>query len=116
MVDFNVRLREALSNSGVSQQQLADRLNIGKSLVSLYVSGQRTPNDLIKFEKIAKVLDVNPAWLAGFDEPVKKIKLSDTETKLIEMFRELGEANQNLILSTIKALPKEEKTNGENIA
>lgn len=100
MASFNTRLREALSDSGVSQQQLADRLEVGKSLVSLYVSGQRTPNDLIKYEKMGKILDVNPAWLAGFDIPKD---LTAKDIQFLEEYKKLNDSAKEIIDATLRA-------------
>lgn len=114
---FRYRLQEALDNSRHSQQDLADYLGCHKTVVSSWVLGKaKLPNDIDRIIKIAHYLSVNPAWLAGFDEPIKKIKLTDAERELIEAFRELSEANQNLVVTTIRALPKEEKSREEKIA
>lgn len=114
---FRYRLQEALDNSRHSQQDLADYLGCHKTVVSSWVLGKaKLPNDIDRIIKIAHYLSVNPSWLAGFNEPMKKIDLSDAERKLIEAYRELSEANKNLIITTIQALPKEEKTTKEKIA
>ena len=64
------RLKEALGASGISQSDLALKTGIGKSSISMYVSGQHEPrNDRIG--DLAKALHVSPGWLMGFDIPMR---------------------------------------------
>lgn len=113
---FTKRLNEAFRFFHLTQKELADSVGISKALMNQYFKGLSSPKSVEKVVEIADILKVNPAWLAGFDEPVKQIKLTDAERELVEAFRELSEANQNLVVTTIRALPKEEKTTKEKIA
>lgn len=56
----NVRAR--MAELGINQQELADRLNVGKSYVSQMLSGYRRPG-LESLEMFAKALDMEPADL-----------------------------------------------------
>ena len=67
------RLRDAMAIRGISQQQLADSSQIGKSSISHYVNGTNEPGNKSAY-KMAKVLNVNPAWLMGFDVPMESIE------------------------------------------
>lgn len=62
------RLREALDENNMSQQELADKSKIGKASVSHYVNGSHEPGNKSAMQ-MAKVLGVTPAWLMGFDVP-----------------------------------------------
>lgn len=62
------RLREALSDIGMSQQELADKSHIGKSSISHYINGTNEPGNKSAYQ-LAKVLGVNPTWLMGLDVP-----------------------------------------------
>lgn len=55
-------LREARAEAGLSQQQLADRLNEPQSFVSKYESGTRRL-DLVELHAIAAALDISLASL-----------------------------------------------------
>lgn len=55
-------LRRYRDAAGLSQQQLADRVGIGKSYISALELGYRAPN-LNLLVKLAQALDVNPGEL-----------------------------------------------------
>ena len=61
------RLKEAMNDLHMTQQELADKSKIGKSSISHYVNGSNEPGNKSAYA-MAKVLNVNPAWLMGLDE------------------------------------------------
>lgn len=61
---FPTRLRELLEERNVTQRQLADYLNCTRQSVSLYATGQSTP-DIKIFMKIADFFDVSYDYLLG---------------------------------------------------
>ena len=61
---FAHNLRKIRSSKKVSQQELADRLNIAQSTVGMWESGQRTPK-LTDLFRLARVLDSNVSRLVG---------------------------------------------------
>ena len=63
--DFAARFSKALSMSGISQKELAERLGVHPSNITNYKKGAYVPNDLNTISKIASILGVSPAWLAG---------------------------------------------------
>lgn len=70
------RLKEALKNNGMTQQQLADMSGVNKASISQYVNGSHQPSN-ISATKLANVLSVNPLWLMGFDEVKKKVPVEN---------------------------------------
>ncbi|MDE6209090.1 MAG: helix-turn-helix domain-containing protein [Lachnospiraceae bacterium] len=74
MVDFNIRLRKLRENENLTQQQVAERINVSKSLISAYELGTRLPsyNNLIKLSNIFKV---STDYLLGI-EAREKLDLS----------------------------------------
>ena len=62
------RLREALDEARLSQQELADKSKVAKASISHYVNGTHEPGNKSAYA-MAKVLHVSPAWLMGFDVP-----------------------------------------------
>lgn len=60
------RLSEIMETRGIIAQELADKTGIHKSSISQYVNGSHTPS-IKNAAKMAKVLNVAPAWLKGFD-------------------------------------------------
>ena len=66
MDDFAARLRQAMENSGLRANQVAERTGLSKARISQYVNGRYTP----KWDgicRLAEVLSVSPAWLMGED-------------------------------------------------
>ena len=61
------RLKLAMSEAGLSQKDLSARTGIGKSSLSQYMNGLNWPDDNRKVGQIAEILNVNPAWLMGFN-------------------------------------------------
>ena len=53
-----------------SQQRFSEKTGLNKASVSQYVNGKNTPSN-ITAAKIAKVFGVDPAWVNGFDVPMK---------------------------------------------
>ena len=65
------RLALALSNANMRPQDLANASGVNKASISQYLSGAHAPSN-ISSGKMAKILDVSPLWLMGFDVPMKE--------------------------------------------
>lgn len=79
-------LKQAMSEQGMSQAELAARIGKGKSSVSQYLSGKNIPRDDVR-KKIGEVLGCN------FDQ----VEIGDCEQKNIsvkECARMLGKSEQ----------------------
>jgi repressor LexA len=63
---FKDRLAEAMENFTVTE--VAAKLEISKQSVSAYLTGARKPKQLL-MSAIARVLSVDPLWLAGYNVP-----------------------------------------------
>lgn len=62
------RLREALNDNHMKPQELADASGVNKSSISQYINGSHAPSNTSS-GKLAKILNVNPLWLMGFESP-----------------------------------------------
>lgn len=62
--EIQKRLREAISQSGISQKDLADKLGINPSTVSKYMRLDKYPS-LDTFANICEVLDVSADEILG---------------------------------------------------
>lgn len=65
------RIRQALSNAGMSAKELSEKTGVREASISQYVNGYHKPSN-ISAGKIGEILNVNPLWLMGFDEPMIK--------------------------------------------
>lgn len=69
------RLTQAMNAIGISAQELSRRSGVGKSSISHYVNGTNKPHS-INAGALAKVLNVDPMWLMGFDVEQKESPIS----------------------------------------
>lgn len=87
MESIATRMKSAMDLKGIKQADLVETTGIGKSSISSYLSGQYEPKQR-NIYKIALALDVNEAWLMGYDVPMErnttKEKNVDDKIKNIE--------------------------------
>lgn len=76
------RLKELMQVLEIGQSDLCKRTGLSKSVVSLYVNGKRDPRQ-DNLALIAETYNVDPAWLMGFDVPMKKITYSKGTADLL---------------------------------
>ena len=117
----SIRLKEIMNDRNLKQVEILEMtkpycveydVKMNKSDISQYVSGKVEPNQE-KLFILAKALNVNEAWLMGFDVPMKK-ELSSTEAEsdieLIEKFSLLSDRDKILVMNMINSmLPTEKK-------
>ena len=96
-------IKEQRVELGMTQDELACKLGYsGKGAISNIENGKENLT-INRLEKIAKVLDVNPAYLAGWsNNPDTCKKLSKDE--LYELYNRLTERDQDLIVSIMRRL------------
>ena len=110
---ISARIKKALRIKGMKQADLCHITKIPKSSLSQYLSGDFEPKQ-DRIYLISKALNVSEAWLMGFDVPMErqdpknnsspeKIKLSEGEQMLLELFRKIPEDQQGLVLNLIRA-------------
>ena len=105
------RLARAMFIRGVKQSELCEITKIPKSAMSQYISGAFEPKQ-DRLHLIAQALDVEPAWLMGFDVPMEKgenesspneLQLTEGEKTLLDLFNRVPEDQQQLVLQMIRA-------------
>ena len=81
---FKDRLGEALAKREIKAIDLSTALNIPKSTVCYYLSGRNeAKSDRVYL--IAKYLDVNEAWLMGYDVPMQRDEGQKKNDQLVEL-------------------------------
>lgn len=93
MVNFGDKLRTLRTEAGMTQTDLAKRLNITKSVVSYYELQERTPSPDVLI-KLANVFHVSTDYLLGINHK-KMIDVSD-----------LSDEDIRFLLITIETLKK----------
>lgn len=81
-VSFAHRLREGLALRNLQQKDLSDRTGIPKSALSQYCGGSFVPKQN-RTALIAEALDVNEAWLMGYDVPMERQQPASTSESII---------------------------------
>ena len=83
------RLREALTASGKKQADLVRETGLDRGSISSYLSGKYEPKQKAIY-KMAQALNVNEAWLLGYDVPMGRTedqKKNDQLAQLIVKMR-----------------------------
>ena len=71
MVECYIRIKEAMHLRNKTQAELCKITGIPKSAMSQYVSGKFVPKQT-RIYLLAKALNVNEAWLMGYDVPMER--------------------------------------------
>ena len=78
MSDFAERLRMALNFRNMKATELSELTGINKSTISQYLSNEYVAKR-DRIELFAKILNVNEAWLIGYDVPMETNNQDDLE-------------------------------------
>ena len=76
--DFAERLRMALNFRNMKAAELSELTGINKSTISQYLSNEYVAKR-DRIELFAKILNVNEAWLIGYDVPIETNNQDDLE-------------------------------------
>ncbi|MDT4011859.1 LexA family transcriptional regulator [Staphylococcus simulans] len=94
MNSFKNRLKQIMSERNISQSELSRRTGIGRNSISDYLKGKYEAKQDKVFE-LAKVLNVNEAWLMGFDISKDRI-INDKE--ITTVYNQLTPPRQHNVL------------------
>lgn len=77
--DFSYRLKKALQLRNIKPIELSEKTGIDKAKISSYMSGRyKAKQDGVYI--LASALNVNPAWLMGYDVPMTNSNISNSST------------------------------------
>ena len=110
------RISKALDIKGMKQADLCKLAKVPKSSLSLYLSGAYEPKQNRIYD-MARVLDVNEAWLMGYDVPMDRDKktspseptLTEGEKMVLELFRKIPEERQPEALDLLRVALRMQK-------
>ena len=102
------RIKALIEQSKQSYQELEKTTGIKKSSLQRYASGVTTKIPLDVIEKLSKAFNVSQEYLMGWDEKPKKSspdepKLTEGEKILLDLFKNVPEDKQQLVLQMIRA-------------
>lgn len=109
-MEFKDRLKQLRTMRGLSQVALADRLNISKSTIGAYETGDRMPGrDATR--KMSEFFHVSPAYLMGDEEeyfmfaPDYMPMLQDERfMEMLDHYYQLNEEGQEIVRNTTAGL------------
>ena len=109
-MEFKDRLKQLRTMRGLSQVTLADKLNMSKSTIGAYETGDRMPGrDATK--KLAEFFSVSPGYLMGDDEeyfmfaPDYMPMLQDERfMEMLDHYYQLNEEGQEIVRNTTAGL------------
>lgn len=115
-LDFKCRLRETLEEKGISEKDFPKITGFHQEDADAYLYGNRIPSieDLIK---LRDSLHVSTDYLLGIDEdaPISNTDryflktLTDRERSIVDVYRQLNEDNQDIIVGEMKKCLKEQR-------
>ncbi|MBN4067769.1 MAG: hypothetical protein COA82_12315 [Alkaliphilus sp.] len=100
--EFGERLRVAIKTAGVTQKDIAQKINISKTAVNNYVGG-RIPNAIILY-RISNFLNTTIEWLFTGENPVSSnASFNEEEFELISLYTSCCEKQKKDIAESIKS-------------
>lgn len=99
--EFSKRLRDAMNQKNMKAADLSKKTGIKPPLISDYLSGKyKAKQD--KIFLLAKTLNVNEAWLMGYDVQMERIILNDEKNDILkEKISRLNEEQKDMIIQII---------------
>ncbi|HCD5312182.1 TPA: helix-turn-helix domain-containing protein [Staphylococcus aureus] len=111
MNSFKDRLKQIMSERKISQSELSRRTGIGRNSISDYLNGKYEAKQDKVFE-LAKALNVNEAWLMGFDiSKNRKIENND----ITSVYSKLTPPRQSNVLKYATNQLEEQNNDSDNL-
>ena len=108
------RIAEALKIKGMKQYELCKLANVPKSSLSLYLSGAYEPKQDRVYD-MAKALNVNEAWLMGYDVPMERqVKknshseptLTEGEQMWLELYHRVSDDTRDILIKMMDSFDR----------
>jgi transcriptional regulator with XRE-family HTH domain len=100
------RIKLLIEQSGKSYQELEKLTGIKKSSLQRYASGVTTKIPLDVIEKLSFAFNVSQEYILGWEEKESspsEPQLTEGEKILIDLFRQVPEEHQQMVLQMIRA-------------
>ncbi len=101
-LSFKDRIFELRTEFGLSQRDLAQAINFGKSIIYYWESGEREPNTKA-LVTLSRFFNVSIEYLLGLNDDEKivnsnKTNLTEKEKRLLKAFMQLSDVAQNKLI------------------
>ncbi len=102
------RLKEALDAAGMKPIELSEATGIPKSMISYYLNGKTKPK-ADRIHIISQKLNVNEAWLLGYDVPMSRTAEQKKNDDLVVVIAKLRKDPEFFeVVSKLASLPPAE--------
>ena len=104
ITEMSIKIKRLRLERGMTLEQVAIIVGVGKSTVRKWETGMISNMKRDKIALLAKALGTTPAYLMGWDEEndTQDIALTDAEQLLLELFRQVPEQQQQMVLQMIQ--------------
>lgn len=100
MSSINERIKNRRKELGLSVDKIAEMLNISRASYYRYEGNEIYNMPLISIAPLAKILNVSPAWIMGWESD-KDSFISPDERRIVQKYRLLNEDDQEDIEAMI---------------
>ena len=103
--EMSKKIKQLRLAKKMTLEQVADIVGVGKSTVRKWETGMIANMKRDKIALLAKALSTTPAYLMGWKEeesPKNYIEVTEDEQKLLELFRQIPENQQQMVLQMIE--------------
>lgn len=111
--ELAVKIKQLRLEKGLTLEQVATIVGVGKSTVRKWETGMIANMGRDKIALLAKALGTTPAYLMGWKEELKnspdESKLTEGEEMLLQLFRQVPENKQQVVLEMIRLALKSQE-------
>ena len=115
-MDKGKRIKFLREKAGMSQEELAQKLNTTKQTIYKYEMGIVTNIPSDKIEKMALIFHISPAYIMGWTDEIAPVnnntsssKLTEEEQRMLKNFRTLNDLGKSRALEYVEDLTYNEK-------
>lgn len=108
IAELKDRLQEAMNLRKKKAADLANDLEIPKSALSQYLSGKSKNMDSVRMYRLCVYLNVNEAWMMGFDVPMERPKEKNNDIMSDIIVRLRTDEGFFEVAETLNSLDKEQ--------
>ena len=108
IAELKDRLQEAMNLREKKAADLANDLGIPKSALSQYLSGKSKNMDSVRMYRLCVYLNVNEAWMMGFDVPMERPKEKNNDIMSDIIVRLRTDEGFFEVVETLNSLDKEQ--------
>ena len=103
-MDLSSKIKQLRAERGMTLEQVAKIVGVGKSTVRKWETGMIANMRRDKIDNLAMALGTTPAYLMGWNKtiPTEEPKLTDGEKAIIDLFRQIPESKQAVVIEMIR--------------